>query len=105
MLPHGIQTEDDIDKLFRTSQLTTSYPGTSQYATGAVSSCGMAAANFARTVIKLVGSAGDPDDVLKRITSLDKIQVFSVGFITFIHVLTTFPGHHVHLSSVGHSRL
>ncbi|KAF9047187.1 hypothetical protein BDZ89DRAFT_1155047 [Hymenopellis radicata] len=72
--PRGIQTDDDVDNLFKTSQLTISYPGTSQYATGAVSSCGMAAANFARTVIKLARSAKDPDDVLKRITSLDMIQ-------------------------------
>ena len=56
-----------------------SYPGTSQY-NGGVSSCGLAAMNFARVLFELIHTHGGRlTDVLRAITSKDTIEVSVSG--------------------------
>ena len=56
-----------------------SYPGTSQF-NGGVSSCGLAAMNFARILFELIHTHdGRLVDVLRAITSKETIQVSVSG--------------------------
>lgn len=79
MPPSSFEADLFLSTLLESGRKVISYPGTSQYAVGGVSACGLAAMGFAKFCIELFETEPDRTLALYQLSSKDSVDVCSIS--------------------------